>query len=93
MKEKTMFPLGKTKATPLALDVMKKAVTSPVELLNRHMRGDWGDIHPCETGLNEQALNSGGRIVSVYHLVTGETIWIITERDRSATTLLLPEEY
>lgn len=66
---------------------------SPTDLLSRHVRGDWGKIPPEDQGLNEEALASGGRLMSVYPLRTGETIWIITEWDRSVTTLLLPEDY
>jgi hypothetical protein len=73
-------------------------------LLKKHKSGDWGDIHPEDRGLNEQALVDGTRILSVYALAEGTevsggvleddtTIWIITEADRSSTTILYPEEY
>lgn len=68
-------------------------------LLMRHAKGDWGDIHPEDRGLNEKSLENGSRLLSVYKLpqrapgVTPPKLWIITEADRSATTLLLPDEY
>jgi hypothetical protein len=60
---------------------------------SRHAAGDWGDIDPEDRGLNEQALVEGSRIFSVYALPTTETMWVITEADRSSTTALLPSEY
>jgi hypothetical protein len=63
-----------------------------------HSRGDWGDIDPEDRGLNEQALVTGDRLLSVYPIAEGVAIWVITEAadedgTRSATTLLLPTEY
>jgi hypothetical protein len=68
----------------------------PAELLARHLSGDWGDIHPDDRGLNEQALRHGDRLLSVYgedKTDEDSRIWIITEADRSATTILRPEDY
>jgi hypothetical protein len=63
--------------------------------LTRHARGDWGDIDPEDRGVNEAALAQGARIMSVYKLAddSDERIWIITEADRSSTTVLLPSDY
>ncbi len=82
------FPLGRLMATPgvlgLGLDVLL--------LINRHARGDWGNLSEEDRVANERALVEGDRILSAYVLPQGK-VWIITEADRSATTVLLPEEY
>ena len=61
--------------------------------LDRHARGDWGE--PCDEDrqANDDALKNGGRLLSVYRTKEGTKFWIITEADRSATTVLLPEDY
>ncbi len=64
------------------------------ELIYRHIAGDWGDLDPEDAAQNHEGLLSGeGRLMSMYTLKDGEKIWIITEWDRSATTVLLPSEY
>lgn len=63
------------------------------ELLARHLDGDWGDIDNEDKELNNAALVNGDRLVSSYNIRDDCKIWIITEADRSATTVLLPEEY
>ena len=63
------------------------------ELLARHFCGDWGDVCDEDRGVNESALANGQRLMSVYKSSDHETIWIITEWDRSVTTILLPDEY
>ena len=92
------FSLGQVVATPGALDALAAAGESVEEFLNRHHRGDWGDLDDADAALNDEALQDGSRLLSAYHLKTGVKIWIITEAaddegDRSATTLLLPDEY
>jgi hypothetical protein len=64
-----------------------------LKLLNRHLSGDWGDCHPDDAKQNEEALKSGGRIMSVYKGTEWGDIWIITEHDRSVTTVLFPDDY
>ena len=59
----------------------------------RHAGGDWGDVCPEDKQANEDALKVGARLLSAYHTDSGRKFWIITEADRSATTVLLPEEY
>ena len=87
-----LFSLGQTVATPNALDLLAQHNTSCFSLLARHQSGDWGNL-PAEDALsNQQAIECGYRIMSVYPLETGK-VWIITEADRSVTTVLLPEEY
>ena len=87
-----LIPLGRLVATPHALALLEKAKLSTFALFARQERGDWGDVDIEDAMANEQALIYGGRLMSVYKLEVG-TIWAITEADRSATTLLLPEEY
>jgi hypothetical protein len=85
-------PLGQIVATPGAIALLETHAVSPAMLLTRHQAGDWGAICPEDDGLNDRALATGERLLSVYP-VGGEKVWIITEWDRSVTTLLLPEEY
>jgi len=61
--------------------------------LKRHKTGDWGDLCADDKELNDRALDNGGRIFSAYHDRNGVKFWIITEADRSATTVLLPDDY
>jgi hypothetical protein len=61
--------------------------------LTRHANGDWGEIDEHDRKANEYALDHGLRVMSVYTLSSGERIWVVTEADRSSTTILLPEEY
>ena len=83
-------PLGRTVATPAALG----AVSQPdiVAALRRHASGDWGEVDPDDRAANDDALRSGERLLSVYQSATGTTFWVITEADRSATTVLLPDD-
>ena len=74
------------------LDVYKRQNLNPFQMLLRHRSGDWGDVQPEDALANEAAAIHGNRVISSY-AVAGERLWIITEADRSATTLLLPEEY
>lgn len=64
-----------------------------LESLKRHVRGDWGDLDRKDEQANELALREGLRLLSAYKYSGDEKIWIITEADRSATTILFPEEY
>ena len=87
------FPLGRLMATPAALQrLAEQTEHNSQSLLLRHWRGDWGEVCAEDAGLNDQALVDGGRLLSVYHLSSG-TVWIITEADRSCTTLLNPGDY
>ena len=87
------FPLGRTVATPGALDLLTRTGTDPGQVLARHHAGDWGEgLDGEDKQANEDALKHGSRLLSCY-LVDGERLWVITEADRSITTLLLPSEY
>lgn len=88
-----LFPYGRVVATPGALAALSLAGVLPEALLDRHVRGDWGDLCEEDRRMNAEALSTGGRLLSAYALPDGTRVWIITEADRSATTLLLPHEY
>ncbi|AWM39815.1 hypothetical protein GobsT_18180 [Gemmata obscuriglobus] len=87
------FGLGVLVATPGALAALRDAGQSPADFLKRHARGDWGDLDGHDTKQNEIALRDGGRLMSSYQTTKGETVWVITEADRSSTCILLPGEY
>lgn len=87
------FPLGQVVATPGALSVLEARGLSAFDLLARHQAGDWGDVPPEDARANELALQRGYRLLSSYTLAPGLRIWVITESDRAATTVLLPSEY
>ena len=88
-----LFAAGQIVATPGALALLEKAQKSPSEFLLRHLRGDWGDLCQDDKAENELSLKHGFRLLSSYPVTDTETLWIITEADRSVTTLLLPVEY
>jgi hypothetical protein len=88
-----LFDLGRLVATPGALEELERAGISGVEFIRRHVTGDWGDVPPEDAQENTLSVEQGFRILSAYTLDTGVRIWIITEADRSATTILLPDEY
>lgn len=87
------FPLGRLLATPGALKALVDAEEDPATYICRHASGDWGELCEEDKQENELSLREGFRILSAYKLHTGVKIWIITEADRSATTILLPEDY
>lgn len=91
-KDRMRFPLGQTVATPGALRLLEERCVAPSQLLARHQRGDWGDLSDEDVRENELSLKEGFRLLSSYQL-GGEKIWIITEADRSVTTILRPDEY
>ena len=88
-----LFPAGQIVATPGALALLEQANKSPLEVLSRHLRGDWGDLCQEDRTENELSLKHGFRLLSSYRVTERETVWVITEADRSATTILLPSEY
>ena len=87
------FGLGQLLATPGALAAIERAGQVPAAFVGRHAAGDWGEVCVDDWALNDEALESGGRLLSAYSTAKGERIWVITESDLSATTLLLPDEY
>jgi hypothetical protein len=87
------FRLGQTVITPGAEEALQIAGQTAIEFLRRHMSGDWGELSDDDTKENELSLQQEFRLLSRYQTTKGERIWIITEADRSATTILLPIEY
>jgi len=87
------FSLGQTVATPGALEALLCAGESPTVYLDRHVSGDWGELSAEDVAENEVSVREGYRILSAYSLPDGTRIWVITEADRSSTTILLTEEY
>lgn len=87
------FPLGQIVGTPGALAAIEDARQEPGFFLSKHASGDWGAMDKDDKQLNEEALTNGDRIHSAYQTLKGEKIWIITEADRSTTTILLPDDY
>jgi len=90
---KPRFGLGQIVGTPGALHALEEAGQHPAEFLARHVSGDWGDLCEEDVAENELSVEQGFRILSAYKLQSGAKVWVITEADRSATTILLPEEY
>ncbi len=88
-----LFSLGQIVATPGALAALERAHQSPAFFLARHAGGDWGQLDPSDIAENEHSMVHGFRLLSSYQTAVGDKLWIITEADRSATTLLLPDEY
>jgi hypothetical protein len=91
MKTSSKFPLGQVVATPNALDSLSQP--DILTALRRHAAGDWGDVSDEDRQENELSLEEGLRLLSVYRSAGGTKFWIITEADRSSTTVLLPEDY
>ena len=87
------FVLGRVVATVGALAALVDAGHAPREFIERHVGGDWGELDSEDQASNEEALKLGLRIFSAYRTSDGVKVWVITEADRSATTLLLPSEY
>ena len=85
------FPTGQLFITPNALQ--RLGLEETTNFLARHAQGDWGDVNEGDRQANEDALKDGGRLFSVYRASDGRKFWIITEADRSVTTILLVEDY
>jgi hypothetical protein len=86
-----VFATGRVFATPGARE--KIPAGELIAAILRHAQGDWGEVCPEDWQANEEALAGGARLLSAYVSRTGEKFWIITEADRSSTTMLLPDEY
>ena len=85
------FPLGRTVITPAALEALSD--TDVRSALARHVTGDWGELDEDDQAENELSLREGFRLLSAYMSASGTKFWIITEADRSVTTVLLPSDY
>jgi len=93
IERKPLFDLGQLVATPGALAALQKTGQNAMEFLSRHVRGDWGELPKEDKDENQSSLQKGFRLLSSYRTTAGDKIWVITEADRSVTTLLLPDEY
>lgn len=87
------FPVGQLVATPAALEALERSGEMYTKFLARHARADWGDLGDEDIESNNEALRHGGRLLSAYQLADAGRLWIITEADRSVTTVLLPSDY
>ena len=92
MNTETMFPLGQIIITPPAFELLGYENISPESVIQRHVLCDWSDMTDDDKKANELAVEMGGRILSVYKLPRGNEVWVTTEPDRSATTIMLPSE-
>jgi len=88
-----LFPLGSVYLTVGAREALTESNQEPFEFLQKHQQGDWGEVCKDDAKENELSVREGFRILSAYRTAKGEKIWIITEADRSSTTILLPSEY
>jgi hypothetical protein len=88
-----LFQLGRIVATRGALQALEASGQHPLEFLQCHANGDWGELDDEDKRENEFSVRNGFRILSAYTTNAGDKLWIITEADRSATTFLLPSEY
>lgn len=93
MTTNTKFHPGQLVATPGAIELLDRHGMNGSSVLRRHLQGDWGDVHEEDAEMNNEALSLGNRVLSSYDLPEGEKVWVITESDRSVTTILLPSEY
>jgi hypothetical protein len=91
--DETLMSLGKIVFTPGAAAALEEALDSALGYLMRHQARDWGEVPPEDWEENEFSIMTELRILSAYTLRNGTQIWIITEADRSLTTVLLPTEY
>lgn len=89
----TKFPLGKVVVTLGGSELLKEAEQNPLEFVERHARLDRGTLSQDDWNANFEALKNGERIFSAFKTEGGDDLWVITEADRSITTVLLPEEY
>ncbi len=92
-ENKTLFDLGQTVMTIGAKDALEESNQQPFEFIKLHQSGDWGIVGKEDAQENEFSLKNGFRLLSAYRTANGEKLWIITEADRSITTILLPSEY
>lgn len=88
-----LFRLGQVYITPGAQDAFATTGDKIEPFLSRHVRGDWGDLDNHDRQENNHCLQHGCRLLSAYRLRDNTKVWIITEADRSSTTILLPSEY
>jgi hypothetical protein len=91
--QNSRFPPGQIVMTAGVDDLVQQGRLNPSVYLHRHLSGDWGDLDAEDKRLNDAALEQGDRLLSSYQVTPDLKVWIITEWDRSVTTVLLPHEY
>ncbi len=93
--EPLLFSPGQVVMTAAVSHLVETGQLNPAPLLNRHLAGDWGTLDQEDWNTNQRALKFGDRLLSSYDIDAGgeSRLWIITEADRSSTTLLLPSDY
>jgi hypothetical protein len=89
----TLFGVGQIVATPGALAALEKTGETAAQFLARHVTGDWGELPVEDRTENYLSVQHGFRLLSSYRTLAGDRAWVITEADRSVTTILLPDEY
>jgi hypothetical protein len=87
------FSLGRIVVTPAALDAIQGGGQSPDSFLDKHVQSDWGTACREDRQASDDAHPLGTRLLSAYKTLTGCWIWIVTEADRSLTTIMLPSEF
>jgi hypothetical protein len=87
-----LFEPGVVVGTPGTVPIMDRHNLNPYIIIARHVSGDWGDVGTEDALSNEEALKHGARLMSVYKF-GDDSLWVITEADRSSTTILTPDEY
>lgn len=93
IQSSVLFEIGRTVATQEVARMANEGLINPVVMLARHVTGDWGDLDDEDIQANRDAIRDGNRIVSKYDIESGESFYVITEWDRSMTTIMLTEEY
>lgn len=91
-----LFSTGQVVATPGALSLLLSVGVNPIDLITRHVFGDWSDLPPEDQAQNCLAVARGGRVFTSFSVGSGadmKKVWVITEADRRSTCLLLPQEY
>ncbi|RZI43850.1 hypothetical protein EGT07_07855 [Herbaspirillum sp. HC18] len=91
-RKRPLFSLGQVVATPGVLTHLEKHGVNAQEYLERHVRGDWGEVPSEDAVENNVAVRYGFRVISSY-TIASEKVWVVTEADRSVTTMLFPSEY
>ena len=88
-----LFSLGHCAITHGAMTALEAIHVEPATLLRRHQCGDWGNLCQQDRQTNYEAVTDGFRVFSAYELTSAVRVWVITDADRSSTTILLPDEY
>jgi hypothetical protein len=92
-ENKVLFSLGRTFLTMGAQEALEESNQMPDEFLAKHQSGNWGTVCKDDWKENDFSVKEGFRILSAYKTTDGTKIYVITEADRSSTTILLPSEY